>query len=719
MNNSQNFGVEDLQPGTKVRLRRNPQRIGILGNEWIGSGARRKILVHFQDGEEEHVLPGELEPVSSKANSPDACISSGRYATASNLRMAITHHRLNGRLANLIYSMNTTNTEFFPYQFKPVLQILDSPNNGILIADEVGLGKTIEAGLIWTELRARQNARRLLVICPAMLREKWRDELSYRFGVKAEIVDASTLLDRLLSSRQRPNQDFALIASFQGLRPPSDYSDTDLKTWAAKLARFLDESGGNGDQVLDMLIFDEAHYMRNPETSTHLLGRLARQVSEYAVLLSATPIQLGSDDLFNLLKILDESAFPYQYLFERSMQITRPVVQLRDKVLGGKVNQREFSDSIRSALESEFLSDSAQLAALLHNPPTDSELADVRNRSEIADRLDRIHPLSKLVTRTLKRHVHINRVIREVEAYKANLNEIEREFYNRVTEKVRDYCEDSGMLTGFILTIPQRQMASSMAAACRAWQDRQRSGKTEGFDEAFYELSHDPEQAYKEVEEEGNLIRELISIAKEVGNYQKLRDNDSKYAELVRSLRGYTKTNPGQKIVLFSFFRQTLHYLHERLKEDSFNSILLMGGMDKQEVLAAFQSENGPQVLLSSEVASEGVDLQFSSLLINYDLPWNPAKIEQRIGRIDRIGQQADRILIWNFFYKDTIDDRVYDRLLSRLEIFKQSLGSLETVLGTVISRLTNELLSHKLTKAQEEQRIEQTQLAIAPAVSG
>ena len=138
------------------------------------------------------------------------------------------------------------------------------------------------------------------------------------------------------------------------------------------------------------------------------------------------------------------------------------------------------------------------------------------------------------------------------------------------------------------------------------------------------------------------------------------------------------------------------------------------GGMDKQEALTRFSSEEGPNILLSSEVASEGVDLQFSSLLVNYDLPWNPAKIEQRIGRIDRIGQEESKILIWNLVYADTVDDRVYELLLERLNTFTRALGSMEAVLGDMIRTLGYELLSHKLTAEQELQRIDDASVAIA-----
>ncbi|WP_257645610.1 helicase-related protein [Ottowia beijingensis] len=136
-------------------------------------------------------------------------------------------------------------------------------------------------------------------------------------------------------------------------------------------------------------------------------------------------------------------------------------------------------------------------------------------------------------------------------------------------------------------------------------------------------------------------------------------------------------------------------------------------GMDKHDALARFEKPDGANILLSTEVASEGVDLQFSSLLINYDLPWNPAKIEQRIGRIDRIGQQAERILIWNMVYADTIDERVQSRLMQRLDTFRNALGSMEAVLGEEIRKLGYELLSHRLTAAEERDRVDRAAVAI------
>ena len=134
---------------------------------------------------------------------------------------------------------------------------------------------------------------------------------------------------------------------------------------------------------------------------------------------------------------------------------------------------------------------------------------------------------------------------------------------------------------------------------------------------------------------------------------------------------------------------------------------------DKSKVIDRFQHDPTRQILLSSEVASEGVDLQFCRFLVNYDLPWNPMKVEQRIGRIDRLGQVAEKIVILNFVYAGTIDERIVIRLYQRLNLFQRALGGLEAVLGEEIQRLAAELLSGRLTLTQEEQRITQTALAL------
>lgn len=706
-----------MQAGDKVRLIANPGRIGILGNETDGPPGRERVLVTFLDGEEDFVLRGALEPVGPRSEGPYQLMQQGRYGRAKDLRGLITYYRLSGKLANLIYSLNTTNTDFYPYQFAPVLKFLDSPNHTLLIADEVGLGKTIEAGLIWTELRARQDARRLLVVCPAMLREKWRDELGMRFGVKAQIVDAKELLDGIQAARQQPLDEFAFVASLQGIRPPRGWDDepNPVQSGAAKLARFLRDLA-QADPVFDLIVIDEAHYLRNRGTQTHHLGELLRDVTQSLIMLSATPIQLGSGDLFNLVHLLDEDAFSDEWLFKWSLQANEPLVTLRDRVRRAVVPHDEFVMGLQSAAASPFLENSLQLNHLIENPPDAERLASSSGRAELADTLDRINPLGKIVTRTLKRDVQANRVERAPTIIKAKMSPVEAAFYAGVTETVREFCSELSMAEGFMLTIPQRQMASSMPAAYRGWTKGWGQPASGAIDEMVYELSDiadEGEDRKQQPKESGVLLSQLREIARDMGDFDALARNDSKYAVLKDNLVKYWRKYPGRKVVLFSFYRGTLYYLAERLLNDGFKSVVLHGGMDKQRRLEEFKRPDGANILLSSEVASEGVDLQFSSLLINYDLPWNPARIEQRIGRIDRIGQREPKVLIWNLVYEDTIDDRVYERLLERLDIFKHALGSMELVLGGEIRKLTHDLLSHSLTAEEERNHIDQARVAI------
>ncbi len=698
----------DISPGDKVRIKANPGRVGIATNEFDGPEHRLKVLVTFHDGEEDFVLVKSLEKVQRTVQGPFDMVKSGRYGRVEDLRGTITQHRLSGKLANLIYSLNTTNTKFLAYQFKPVLQFLDSPTNGILIADEVGLGKTIEAGLIWTELKARVDANRLLVIAPAMLCEKWQAELSNRFGVEAEIVDSSNLNKHIQSVKKRPFHSFALIASIQGLRPPRNWHEK--QSASAKLAQLLDAAEGE-QHLFDLLIVDEAHYLKNRSTASNQLVRLLRPVSQSLVLLSATPIQLKNQDLFNLLNLIDEDAFRYESAFERSLKANAPIVELRDRILAEQVDQGQFLEALSHARARRFFDDNAQLDYLIENPPSNQSLCSAKGRSEIAEQLDSINPLTKAVTRTLKRDVQELRVQREPVTIKIDMHSEERRFYDLITEAVQDYCELMDVSTGFMLTIPQRQMSSCMAAAAVGW-IRKQDDSQQDIDTETYEIYGDVEPNARQGDY-GSLLSTLIEIATSDKSFSQLHKKDSKYEELKKAVQQYWAANPGKKIILFSFYKKTLHYLHARFAKEGIDSLVLHGGLDKQSILEEFKTEQGADILLSSEVASEGVDLQFSSLLINYDLPWNPAKIEQRIGRVDRIGQEADKILIWNFVYRDTIDERIYDRLLYRLNIFKRALGSMETMLGEEILKLSFDLLSHNLSAVQQKTRIDQARLAI------
>jgi hypothetical protein len=186
-----------------------------------------------------------------------------------------------------------------------------------------------------------------------------------------------------------------------------------------------------------------------------------------------------------------------------------------------------------------------------------------------------------------------------------------------------------------------------------------------------------------------------------------LEAQDSKYRPLSKFLKAELTRNPTEKFVVFAFFRGTLKYLKRRLAQDGIEAALLMGDMEtpSEDILELFTAPDGPSVLLSSEVGSEGIDLQFCRFVVNYDLPWNPMRVEQRIGRLDRLGQKADRISIANLYVSNTIEDRILQRLYDRINVFRESIGDIEEILGGITEMLIVEFFDPTLSDAERERR--------------
>lgn len=463
-----------LDSGQRVRLKTAPDVIGRLTGQIEHLGPLKRYEVEFESGDgREFIAEGNLDVIQSKPSISNL-VKNKQFGRPANLRTIISHARLTGKLADVIYSMEATNTDFYPYQFKPVLNFLESPSNGLLIADEVGLGKTIEAGLIWTELRARFDANRLLVVCPAVLVEKWVFELNERFGVRSKSCDASELAEYIRDPVSSKEQGFALVCSLQGIRPARNYDDPDNQKPSAILARILKDHSIE-QEVFDCVIIDEAHYLRNASTQTHELGMLLRAACTYMLLLSATPIQIKSEDLFHLLHVLDNENFKYKTSFQEVLAANGPIVAFADEIRRGGMSASRFTESLEVCMNHRLFNGNRQLSKLLSEPPSSNQLADIEFRALLSNRIERINLLGSVINRTRKRDVNLNRVQRVPVAMSIPLNEIEQEFYDSVTNAVSDYCVDYDLHEGFLLTIPQRQMCSSMPAALRDWQRKSKA----------------------------------------------------------------------------------------------------------------------------------------------------------------------------------------------------------------------------------------------------
>jgi SNF2 family DNA or RNA helicase len=704
--------------GQRVRIKANPGRIGLFTGKEMNRNGKKLLQIQFPDNIQ-YMADNELE-ILNKDEHPLDMLKDGKLGRAKDLRQVLTHIKLSGKLADLLYSMEISNTDFYAYQFKPVLKMINAVSKGILIADEVGLGKTIEAALIWMELKTRFDYRRLMILCPKSLQEKWKLELKNRFGINSEILDAKSLLNKLKAVKEGSRElDFAIIGSIQALRPLKNWEDEVNTRAVNKLARFLRDVQ-NEEPLIDFLIIDEAHHLRISAPGqgikkTTLLGQLLSEVSEHLVLLSATPVHLRNHDLYQLLNLIDDATFNRPEVFTHILEANKPLVALREKILNKIINQGEFLNYINVAKSNYLLSDSKQLEEFINHPPSDEELKNSNSRTEIAYRLENINLLGHILTRTRRRDVNELSITRRVYAVKITPEYKEAEFYDTITSIVRESLNNINNRS-IVLVTPQRQMSSSIPAAICSWYN---SINTKNNDIDRLDDLITNEDLGLDLDDENfkpnRNIKELIlaSISKDdIKEFEKI---DSKYKKLLEIIKQINNQNHSEKFIIFSFFRETIKYLSRRLNEDGFDNVIIMGGdeFNKEEIIEEFKNNPEIKVLISSEVSSEGVDLQFCRYLINYDLPWNPMKIEQRIGRIDRIGQSAKFISIYNFFFEDTIDSRIYNRLFERLELFEHALGSLEPVLGEKVQKLTLELLTGKLTAEEENEKIEQTALAL------
>lgn len=701
-----------MNPGDEVRLRFNPSRRGVLRKLQERSSGRY-WLVGFGAARPGYVPESQLELVPSGPITPLDLLRTGEYGAPADFRRLLTHIRVSGKAADMLYSMEATNTDFKPYQFKPVIKILESPTHRVLLADEVGLGKTIEAGLIWTELRSRFDLRRLLVLCPKPLREKWRLELANKFGLDAAFTDAPDLLERLKSPTRA--RSFQLIASFSSLIPRrrKGRSSSSRPTPADDLQKHLTELDR---PCFDLLVVDEAHHGRNPRTSTHRLIEAAVDASTYCAFLSATPVHNKQEDLLSLLRLLDPATFADPEILDRIQAANEPLIRARDTLRDPAATPGMLTRHLDEANRKSMVSESGQLrliredlAAVSTTPLT------AERRSDLAYRLERVNLLGHVISRTRRRDVDEDRALREIVTQKVQMKEVEEAYYRIATHAVRVYAERNDTTHGFLLSQPQRQMASCFAASAAAW---------------FHDAGDEPEAATDDADdgEPDRPSRPLIAHLRQflrdflaesdmsVAELETmLRSEDSKYELLRRKLRRYLEDNPEDKVVVFSTFRGTVGYLSDRLREDELDSLVLQGGQDStvEEVLSEFRSDRGPRILLSTEVGAEGVDLQFCRLLVNYDLPWNPMRVEQRIGRLDRIGQVAEKIIVWTLLHKDTIDFRIHEILFRKLDVFQKYLGDCEEVVAKEVRELTRTLLSGKLTEAEQSAQIERTALSI------
>lgn len=574
-----------------------------------------------------------------------------------------------GRLSQ---SLINATVDLNPHQVEAALFAFRAPlDRGALLADEVGLGKTIEAGLIISQLWAERK-RKILIIVPSTLRKQWSQELVEKFYIPSVILESKNFKDMQRAGASNPfhQQDLAVITSFQFAR--NKESELKRVKW-------------------DLVIIDEAHRLRNVYKKSNKIGRALRSATEGfpKVLLTATPLQNSLMELYGLISFIDPHIFGDETTF-----------------------RKQFSRGSREMSQADFI-----------------------------DLKQRIKPVCH---RTLRRQV--TEYVKYTQRIPITQTFIPTEAEWELYEKVSSYLQRDVLFAlpkaqrSLMTLVVRKILASSSFALADTLQSliKRLDDLLDGAVNANLAVSHD---FYNDVDEFDDTLDEwddtlddfdindltdkekqaLIRKEKqELLSYYNLAssitENSKGEALLIALETGFAKMREikaNEKAVIFTESRRTQKYLKEMLEQNGYSIVMFNGQNSDPEAKRIYQwwlekHQNDDKIsgsktadmraalveyfrehaaiMIATESASEGINLQFCSLVVNYDLPWNPQRVEQRIGRCHRYGQKYDVVVINFLNSKNAADKRVFELLSEKFKLFEGVFGSSDEVLGTLES---------------------------------
>lgn len=612
--------------------------------------------------------------------------------------------------SNLLKIVTNSRLSLLPHQISVAHTLLESVNARFILADEVGLGKTIEAGIYIKEMLARGLAKRVLIVVPASIVGQWEFELKNKFSLDFHRITAS--LSRQLNVNYKTGN----------LHHKDTGQEYTLCTASLQYARLTQCANLFTQIEWDIVIFDEAHHLRryltNQKTEQYhstLAFTLAQQLAQKTrsiLLLTATPIQLHSFDLYSLIELLNPFEFPTFMAFETARQqlpvINQIVRNLRDFT---RINAFE-----RKALENQI----AYFDIGIPFDQIEEHIKSPSKRLELITRLEKKHFLSRYVIRNRRRIVFPNSPIKRIPLIiEVDLTPDELVIYNKIHDylaKIYSVSVDSGLNGfGFVMVVLQKLLTSSAPALLKSMKkrieylkenkdtilklqsqtdyEREFADDESSLDSSWGLNDFDLEdreviqaRKRKTTEKKGeklNIDDHIKILSEFVIDLQK-QTTDSKSTQLMKLITKILTRDPKEKILIFTQFKQTLFYLKSLLEKLSYKVVEFHGDLNEQQKsnsVYAFRHEI--PIMLSTEIGGEGRNFQFCHIIVNYDLPWNPMRLEQRIGRLDRLGQ-THNVSIYNFYIKNTVESSIITAIEERIHIFEESIGALEPILGSL-----------------------------------
>lgn len=688
-----------FKAGDLVALRSAPATLLPIMEVVLG-GAECRYRV-FQNNAIATYYESQLQPVAQSGDERAAILLRELHAHLTSLKI------LSPSTANL-FSLRSGRVKFVPYQYRPVLKLIRSDRPRLLIADEVGVGKTVEAGLIIKELKARMDLSSVLVICPKALvaERKWFNEMK-RFDEQFTALDGPLLRHCLQETHlegEWPEQYAKAIVPFS-------LFDSNL-VLGSGTGKMKDKglNALNPPPKFDLVIVDEAHHIRNSETYLHQGVRFFCDNAQAVLLLTATPVQLGSGDLYTLLNVLRPDLVIDPASFT---QMAEPNQHINDAVQycrkGGGNWQKEARDRLSEISQTEwgrlFLCESPSFQRI-YDRLQDDALTDA-DRIELVGAIEELYTFSSMINRTRRRDIGVF-TTRKPETLTIEFTPQQKRMHDgvlNVVAKILARCHgDQNVM--FMMTTIRRQAASCLYGLAPFL-----SGILgRNYDRLeFMELSDsDEETDFSFVDGIRSDIESLVAQARS------LDAEDPKAAAFLQVLQEKNQ-RPNNKVLVFSTFRHTLAYLNAKVRNTQVRVGLIHGDIaddERADLRRRFalpkDDEQAIDVLLSSEVGCEGLDFQFCDMLVNYDLPWNPMRIEQRIGRIDRYGQQSETVAIINMVTPGTVDADIYERCLWRIGVFQHAVGGSEEILGQITQELHDIADSFNLSPEERNQRLQQ-----------
>jgi SNF2 family DNA or RNA helicase len=621
---------EEIKTGDRVKVQDFSDDFKVISASKMGNATRYELL-NLRDNTLRTYFSPQVK--IKRLLSPVEKAITGEFDNPEHFNLMVEANRLSCMyLYDPLLSLSTTKITVYPHQVEAVYRMLDSFWPRFLLADDAGLGKTIMAGMLIKELELRKRIGRVLIVVPAALTYQWRRELSDRFDERFAVMDSSrlkTLFDE--NPEENPWAAFdRVIASLDFVKRENIRDEVALAGW-------------------DLTIIDEAHKLaahqsgkKAVRTRRFILGEALQNSSDSLLFLTATPHSGESYAYRRLLSLLDP------YAFAQGNPITTENLK--------KVMIRRTKETVRTMDGQDLF------------PPR----------------------IAKTII--------------------VGFSEEEKGLYDSVVNYVTHYfnlaTKSGNRGVTFAMIILQKRMASGIAAITKSLENRLnrlKEIKSIGGNPQNYEFGNgqelkvDDEVTLDDLEEkekeEIEKKYELLTMAKDVEELQQeiaaLEDlvkiakavtSDSKAEALMSFIKTVHDKDPFEKILIFTEYRDTLNDLINRIKDETAEwktkVATIHGGMKIEERIQQeekFNLANVP-IMVATDAAGEGLNLQFAHLMVNYELPWNPNRLEQRIGRLHRIGQ-TKKVIIHNMLIQDTIEGDIFKRLLDKIETIKEEIG--------------------------------------------